>query len=68
MEAQVGRSLVLLRKENKIVIGGNTETKCGADPEGKAIQSLPHLGIYPIYRHQTPHTIMDAEKCLVTGA
>jgi hypothetical protein len=32
---------------------GNTETECGAEMEGKAIQRLPHLGIYPIYRHQT---------------
>jgi hypothetical protein len=29
------------------------ETKCGAETEGKAIQRLPHLGIHPIYRHQT---------------
>jgi hypothetical protein len=31
---------------------GNTETKCGAVTERKAIQRLPHLGIHPIYRHQ----------------
>ena len=41
--------LVLLRRENKILTGGNTETKCGAKTEGKAIQILPHLGIHPIY-------------------
>jgi hypothetical protein len=29
------------------------DTKCGAETEGKAIQRLPHLGIYPIYSHQT---------------
>ena len=29
------------------------ETKCGAETEGKAIQRLPHLGIHPIYSHQT---------------
>jgi hypothetical protein len=29
------------------------ETKCGAETEGKAIQKLPQLGIYPIYSHQT---------------
>ena len=28
------------------------ETKCGAETEGKDIQRLPHLGIYPIYSHQ----------------
>ena len=44
---------VLLRRRNKILMGGNTETKCGAETEGKAIQRLPHLGIHPIYNHQT---------------
>ena len=29
------------------------ETKCRAEIEGKAIQRLPHLGIHPIYSHQT---------------
>jgi hypothetical protein len=29
---------VLLRRGNKILIGGNTETKCGAKTEGKAFQ------------------------------
>jgi hypothetical protein len=32
---------------------GDTETKCGAETEGKAIQRLPHLGIHPIYSYQT---------------
>ena len=44
---------VLLRRGNKILTGGNMETKCGAETEGKAIQRLPHLGIHPINRHQT---------------
>jgi hypothetical protein len=42
---------VLLTRENKIFKAGNTETKCGAETEGKIIQKLPHLGIHPIYRH-----------------
>jgi len=46
-------SSVFLRSGNKILIGGNTETKCGAETEGKAIQKLPHMGINPIYSHQT---------------
>jgi hypothetical protein len=29
------------------------DTKCEAETEGKAIQRLPHLGIHPIYGHQT---------------
>jgi hypothetical protein len=32
---------------------GVTETKFRAKMEGKTIQSLPHLGIQPIYNHQT---------------
>jgi hypothetical protein len=32
---------------------GATETKCGAENEGKTIQRLPHLGIHSIYCHQT---------------
>ena len=44
---------VLLIRDNKILRGGNMETKCGAKTEGKAIQRLPHLGTHPIYRHQT---------------
>jgi hypothetical protein len=39
---------VLLRRGNKILKGGNTETKCGAETEGKAIQRLSYLGIEPI--------------------
>ena len=42
---------VLLRKGNKIPMGG--DTKCGANTEGKAIQRLSHLGIHPIYSYQT---------------
>jgi len=41
---------VLLRRGNKIFKGGNKETKCGAETEGKIIQRLPHLEIHPIYR------------------
>jgi hypothetical protein len=44
---------VLLRRGDKILIGGNMETKCGAETEGKAIQRLPHMGIHPIYSQQT---------------
>jgi hypothetical protein len=37
----------------KIPVGGYTETKYGAETEGKAIQRLFHLGIHPIYTSQT---------------
>ena len=46
-------ALVLLKKGNNILLGENMETKCGAETEEKAIQRLPHLGIHPIYSHQT---------------
>jgi hypothetical protein len=52
-EDQSVNALVLLRSRNKILTEGNTETKCGAETEGKAIQRLPHLGIHPMYTHQT---------------
>jgi hypothetical protein len=39
---------VLLGRGNKILMEGNTETKCGAENEGKTIQRLPYLGIHPI--------------------
>jgi hypothetical protein len=52
-EEQNVSASVLLRKRNKITMGANMETKCGAETEGKAIQILPHLGIHPIYSHQT---------------
>jgi hypothetical protein len=44
---------VLVRRGNKILMGGNTETKCGSETEEKAIQRLSDLGIHPIYSHQT---------------
>jgi hypothetical protein len=54
--------------ENKIPMEGVTETKFGAETEGRTIQRLPHLGIHPIHRHPTLTTIADAKKCLQTGA
>ena len=37
---------VLLRRVNKILTGGNLETKYGAETEEKAIQRLPYLWIH----------------------
>jgi hypothetical protein len=45
----------------------NMKTKCGAESEEKAIKRLPHLWIYLIYNHQT-QTLVDSQKCLLTGA
>ena len=56
---------VLFRRVNKILTGGNMETKCGAETEGKAIQRLPHLGIHPIYSYQTQTILwMPVSACL----
>ena len=44
---------VLLRRGNKIPMGGDSETKCGAETEGKTIQKLLYLRIHLIYSHQT---------------
>jgi hypothetical protein len=52
-ENQSVDSSVLLRRGSKIPMGGDTETKCGPETEGKTIQRLPHLGIHLIYSHQT---------------
>jgi hypothetical protein len=44
---------VLLRRVNKIPMGGYTETKCGTKIEVNAIQRLPYLRIHPKYSHKT---------------
>jgi hypothetical protein len=51
---------------NKIPMEGVTETKFGAKMDGKTVQRLSYLGIYPIYNHQT-QTIAYARKILLTG-
>jgi hypothetical protein len=43
----------------------NAETKIGAETEGKAIQRLPYLGIYPMCSHQIQTLFL---MCLQTGA
>ena len=43
----------LLRRGNKILMEGVTETKFRAETEGMTIQKLPYLGIHPINNHQT---------------
>jgi hypothetical protein len=43
----------LLRSRNKIPMEGATETKFGAETEGRTIQRLPHPGIHPRNNYQT---------------
>jgi hypothetical protein len=52
-EDQSVDTLILLRRGDKIPMEGITETKCGVETKGMTIQRLPHLGIHPIYNHQT---------------
>ena len=53
----------------KIFIGENMETIFGAETEGKAIQTLPHLGIQPIYiQLPNPDNIDEAKKWMLRGA
>jgi len=58
-----------LKEGTKIFIGGAMEAKFGAETEGMAIQSLPHLGIQPIYT-QPPKldNIDEAKKYMLPGA
>ena len=65
-EDQSVDTLVLLRRGNKIPMG--EDTKCGAETEGKDIQRLSHLGIYPIYSHQTQTLLWIPISGLLTGA
>jgi hypothetical protein len=44
---------VLLIREIKIPMRGDTETKCGAETQGKAIHRLSHMWIHSIYSYQT---------------
>ena len=57
---------IFLRRGNKTAMERITAAKCGADTEGMTTQRVPHLEIDPIYKHQT-QTIVDANKCLLTG-
>jgi hypothetical protein len=54
---------VLHRRRDKIIKEENMETKSGTETEGRAIQSLPHLGIYPIDSHQT-QTLLRYQEVL----
>jgi hypothetical protein len=62
-EDQSVDTLFLLRMGNKIPIEGLTETKFGAEPEGRTIQRRPFLGIHPIYNHQTQTLLHMPARC-----
>jgi hypothetical protein len=55
---------VRLRRGNKILMGGNTETNCGINTDGKVIQRVSHLEIHLICRHQTQRILwMPRSAC-----
>ena len=63
-EDQSVDTLPLLRIGNKIPMEGVTETKFGAEMEGRTIHRLPHPGIHPIISHQTQTLLhMPARFC-----
>jgi hypothetical protein len=63
-EDQSVDTLFLLRMGNKIFMKGVIETNFRAKMEGRTIQTLPHLGIHPIYKHQTQTLLhMPARFC-----
>jgi hypothetical protein len=46
----------------KIPMGGDTETKCGGNTEGRSSRDCPTWGSL------NPDTIVQAKKCLLIGA
>jgi hypothetical protein len=66
-EDQSMDTLVLLRRGNKIPMGGDTETKYGAETEGKTIPESAPFGNPSHIQSLNSDTIMDANKCLMTG-
>jgi hypothetical protein len=65
-EKQSVDTLVLLREGNKIPTGGITETKCVAETEGKAIETVSY-GDPSHIKLPNPDSILDANKSLLTG-
>jgi hypothetical protein len=61
-ENQSVDTFLFLRTGNKMPMEGVTETKFGAETEEKTIQRLPHLGIHPIYNHQTQILLRMPER------
>jgi hypothetical protein len=57
-------TLLILRMGNKIHMEVVTETKFGAETEGRSIQRQPHLRIHPINCYQTQTLLhMPARLC-----
>jgi hypothetical protein len=61
-------TLVLFRRGNKIPMGGDIETKCGAETERKTIQRLPPpTPCWDPSRIESPNPATIVDKYLLTG-
>jgi hypothetical protein len=58
----------LLRRGNKIIKGGNIETKCGAEVEKKGHPEIAPPGDPFLIQTPNTDTIVDAKKCLLSKA
>jgi hypothetical protein len=68
-EEQSESASVLLRRGNKILTGANMGTKCGAETEGrKGHPENAPLGDPSHIQSPNTDTIVDAKKCMLTGA
>jgi hypothetical protein len=56
---------VFLRRVNKILTGGNMETKCGAETKGKGHPDTAPPGDPSHIQPPNPDDIVDAGKCLL---
>jgi hypothetical protein len=59
---------VILRSHNEIHMGGDTEIKCRAETEGKNCPETTPPGDPSHIQSPNSDTIVDADKCLMTGA
>ena len=66
-EDQSMNTLVILRRENKIPMGGDTETKCGAETVRKDYPEIALPGEPSHIWSSNADTIVDANKCVLRG-
>ena len=57
----------VLEEGNKTPMEEVTVTKCGVEAEEMTIQRLPYLGNPSRLQPTNPDTVVDANKCLLTG-
>jgi hypothetical protein len=62
-EDQSVDTLFLLRMGNKTPMEGVTETKFGAEMEGRTIQRLLYLGIHPTNNSKTIYYCICQQDC-----